>query len=347
MMTQLTINNLACDYNDQSVISELSLALDKNEILALLGPSGCGKTTLLRSIAGLQAVSAGEIYLGDKLVSSSKVMLPSEHRNVGMIFQDYALFPHLTVEKNIAFGLGKLSKQEQQQRISSMLSLVKLTDFAQRYPHQLSGGQQQRVAIARALAYQPDLMLLDEPFSNIDSQSRGEIMIEIRQILKQQQVPAVFVTHSKDEAFAFADKLAIFNQGKIEQIGTAQTLYQNPASPYVANFMGKANYIKINGVNGERVMTRLGDIVIDDKTMREHHCTVMLRPEQLKLSHQQGGDFKVEHCFFSGSHWVYRVRDEKDTALALEVHSNEEFVVGQSLDVGVEEHALVTFNMAG
>ncbi|MDP2560730.1 ABC transporter ATP-binding protein [Psychrobium sp. 1_MG-2023] len=346
-MTQLTINNLACDYNDQSVISELSLALDKNEILALLGPSGCGKTTLLRSIAGLQAVSAGEIYLGDKLVSSSKVMLPSEHRNVGMIFQDYALFPHLTVEKNIAFGLGKLSKQEQQQRISSMLSLVKLTDFAQRYPHQLSGGQQQRVAIARALAYQPDLMLLDEPFSNIDSQSRGEIMIEIRQILKQQQVPAVFVTHSKDEAFAFADKLAIFNQGKIEQIGTAQTLYQNPASPYVANFMGKANYIKINGVNGERVMTRLGDIVIDDKTMREHHCTVMLRPEQLKLSHQQGGDFKVEHCFFSGSHWVYRVRDEKDTALALEVHSNEEFVVGQSLDVGVEEHALVTFNMAG
>ncbi|MGB0899131.1 MAG: ABC transporter ATP-binding protein, partial [Psychrobium sp.] len=224
-MTQLTISNLSSQYDDKAVITGLSLTLEQDEIVALLGPSGCGKTTLLRAIAGLQSITAGEIKLGDVVMTTPMQSLPSEKRNIGMIFQDYALFPHLNVTDNIAFGLQKIAKSQQGDIVQEMLRLVKLQGYGDRFPHELSGGQQQRVAIARALAYKPQLMLLDEPFSNIDSQSRGEIMQEMRQILKAQGVPALFVTHSKDEAFAFADKIAIFSEGKIEQIDQGSVLY--------------------------------------------------------------------------------------------------------------------------
>jgi len=341
-MTKLTIKDLSCQYDGHRVIENLSLAIESNEIIALLGPSGCGKTTLLRTIAGLQAVSNGEIHLGDKLVSSANFMLESEKRNVGMIFQDYALFPHLTVAQNIAFGLSKLDKNAAHDRVTAMLKLVKLSDFCQRFPHEISGGQQQRVAIARALAYQPDLMLLDEPFSNIDSQSRSEIMIEIRQILKAQNVPAVFVTHSKDEAFAFADKLAIFNQGKIEQIGSAEQLYSRPNSPYVANFMGKANYLPITAVNGQSISTLLGDIVVDT-SLRDDHNIAMLRPEQLSLSEQQSSELAIEYSFFCGSHWVHRLVNNGMPGQAIEVHCKMSYEVGTKVSVSVSSHDLVTF----
>ncbi len=344
-MTKLVINNLACQYNDQLVIDDLSLVLENNEIIALLGPSGCGKTTLLRTIAGLQSVQGGEIYLGDNLVSSADVMLESERRNIGMIFQDYALFPHLSVAQNIAFGLSKLDKSIVSERVKTMLKLVKLSDFGDRYPHEISGGQQQRVAIARALAYQPDIMLLDEPFSNIDSQSRSEIMMEIRHILKEQDVPAVFVTHSKDEAFAFADKLAIFNQGKIEQIGTAQELYQHPASPYVANFMGKANYIDITEVNGHSIGTVLGDIEVDT-ALKQCHEIAMLRPEHLALEPSVSSSLLIKNSFFCGSHWVHRVQDSTNEALSIEVHAKVTYPPGSSVDVRVIPHDVVTFKQS-
>jgi len=342
-MTKLAINNLACQYDNHTVIDQLSLTLENNEIIALLGPSGCGKTTLLRAIAGLQAVQGGEIFLRDKLVSSAKKMLPSEQRNIGMIFQDYALFPHLSVAKNIGFGLSKLDPSEAAQRVEAMLKLVKLTDFADRYPHEISGGQQQRVAIARALAYQPDIMLLDEPFSNIDSQSRSEIMMEIRQILKTQDVPAVFVTHSKDEAFAFADKLAIFNQGKIEQIGTAQALYQNPASPYVANFMGKANYVGITKINGQSISTALGDIVVDTASKKNHQIA-MLRPEHLTLEQSSDSSLSITNSFFCGSHWLHRIEDRACAAPAIEVHSALSYPIDTGVSVRVIPHDVVTFH---
>lgn len=339
-MTNLVINDLECHYNGHSVIDKLSLTLENNEIIALLGPSGCGKTTLLRTIAGLQQVQGGEIHLGGKLVSSAQKTLESERRNVGMIFQDYALFPHLNVVQNIAFGLSKLDKHEANQRVNAMLALVKLQGFAQRFPHELSGGQQQRVAIARALAYQPDLMLLDEPFSNIDSQSRSEIMVEIRQILKQQNVPAVFVTHSKDEAFAFADKLAIFNQGKIEQIGSAQTLYQQPASAYVANFMGKANYIPITSSFAGKVTTAVGEL---DVNADSAHRTVMLRPEHVLVEPDANGSLVVERSVFSGSHWSHQLMDTSAEQLRIEAYSQQSLAVGEKVTVNVAAHDVVTF----
>ncbi len=345
-MSHLSIRNIVCRYDGQAVINELSLSLKDNDIIALLGPSGCGKTTLLRTIAGLQEVNAGEIYFGDRLVSSMHTMLASEHRNVGMIFQDYALFPHLSVSDNIGFGLNKLSKSARQERVSEMLDLVKLAPFAQRFPHELSGGQQQRVAIARALAYQPSLMLLDEPFSNIDSQSRGEIMMEIRQILKQQNVPAVFVTHSKDEAFAFADKLAIFNQGRIEQIGSAQSLYQQPVSPYVANFMGKANYLPLLAINEQSVQSALGEISLANASNRQRHNTLMVRPEQLQLTASESrNDYQIIQRFFSGGHWVYTLKNSAADKLSLEAHCAQELSINCFVKVTVKPHDIVSFEI--
>ncbi|NRA69485.1 MAG: ABC transporter ATP-binding protein [Gammaproteobacteria bacterium] len=344
-MTTLAIENLVCQYDGKPVISDLSLCLKSNEIVALLGPSGCGKTTLLRAIAGLQAVTQGSITMGDTLVSSSKVMIGSEKRHIGMIFQDYALFPHLTVAQNVGFGISRRSKIEQQEQVEQMLKLVKLEPFSERFPHELSGGQQQRVAIARALAYQPNIMLLDEPFSNIDSQSRLSIMMEIRGILKQQQVPAVFVTHSKDEAFAFADKLAIFNQGKIEQIGSAQDLYLRPKSPYVASFMGKANFVDIIGVDQQCVTTAIGKIdLLPQDLVINLPSQIMLRPEQLKLTADASSHFYVEHCFFGGSHWVYQIKDHQRPSLVLEVHHREHFELNTAVAITIGAHPLVIFN---
>lgn len=343
-MTTLAIENLACQYNGKAIIEDLSLTLESNEIIALLGPSGCGKTTLLRTIAGLQQITHGQISISNKVVSTPKKLLASEKRNVGMIFQDYALFPHLTVAQNIAFGISKLTKSGQTQRVESMLKLVKLEPFSARFPHELSGGQQQRVAIARALAYQPDIMLLDEPFSNIDSQSRFSMMLEIRQILKEHGVPAVFVTHSKDEAFAFADRLAIFNQGKIEQIGNAQDLYLRPCSAYVASFMGKTNFLSITRFTEDGVLTCLGGIESIGRSMlNPDHTQVMLRPEQILLTPQADSEFFIKHCFFGGSHWVYQVANRTDLKSMLEVHSVHELAVETSVGVTVVPHELVSF----
>lgn len=238
-MTILHISQLTCGYSAEKVLKNLDLTMAQNEILCLLGASGCGKTTLLKAIAGLQDIEQGEIRFNQQNLAT----LPVEKRQIGVIFQDYALFPHLTVKENIAFGLQHKSAVEKNEIIEKMTALVRLTGLLARYPYELSGGQQQRVAIARALACNPRLLLLDEPFSNIDSQVRYQMIDEIKEILKSQQIPAIFVTHSKEEAFAFADKLAIMDKGKIVQVGQAEALYQLPVNKFVAEFLGNVNYL--------------------------------------------------------------------------------------------------------
>lgn len=344
-MTQLTISNLSSKYDDKAVIEGLSLSLESNEIVALLGPSGCGKTTLLRAIAGLQPICDGEISLGNTVISTPKKSVPSEKRNVGMIFQDYALFPHLSVNDNVAFGLQKLDKSKRQAVVDDMLRLVKLLGYGDRFPHELSGGQQQRVAIARALAYKPQLMLLDEPFSNIDSQSRGEIMQEMRQILKEQGVPAVFVTHSKDEAFAFADKIAIFNEGKIEQIDSGSVLYAQPSSCYVANFMGKTNYLTIESATNEHLNTVLGPLTLNGSDLPIDHNVVMLRPEQIVIDESSAHRFVVKQAIFAGSHWIYQVAAKADDNVLVEVHSHQRLAQEQELGLTATVHQWVTFKI--
>ena len=219
------------------VVDQLNLQLPQGEIGCLLGASGCGKTTVLRAIAGFEPLRNGRILLDQQVLSTVQQQVPPEHRHVGMMFQDYALFPHLTVEKNVAFGLRKWNKTEREARVREMLQLVDLGPLAQRYPHELSGGQQQRVALARALASRPSLLLLDEPFSNLDVDTRERLAFEVRDILKSAGMTAILVTHNQAEAFAIADRIGVMQAGRIIQWDTPYGLHHRPANDFVADFI--------------------------------------------------------------------------------------------------------------
>lgn len=241
MATLLNLNNLKLGYPQgkdfKTIVHQLSLQLDKGEIGCLLGPSGCGKTTVLRSIAGFEPVYAGQIQLEGQTISENARMVPPEHRQIGMMFQDYALFPHLSIEKNIAFGLQKLPKEQAKKITQEMLELIGLQQSAKAYPHELSGGQQQRVALARAIAPSPKLLLLDEPFSNLDVDTRERLALDVRAILKEKQLSAILVTHNQVEAFVFADKIGIINQGRLEQWSDPKTLIEAPNNAFVKDYI--------------------------------------------------------------------------------------------------------------
>lgn len=240
-MTALNVNNISLSFGSSQVLAGASFQLAEHQVACLLGESGCGKTSLLRVIAGLESAAQGEVYLFDKTLQDQQKNIATEKRNIGVVFQDYALFPHLNVRQNIAFGINKLIKDKQQRhkKVDEMLLLVGLEGQQDKYPHQLSGGQQQRVAIARALAPAPKLLLLDEPFSNLDVHLREQLAKDLRDIIKQQNIMALMVTHDQQEAFAFADKIGVMHQGKIEQWGSAEQIYHQPSSHYVANFIGE------------------------------------------------------------------------------------------------------------
>ena len=238
--------------------SDISFAAQEGEILCLLGPSGCGKTTILRAIAGFEPVRSGQIFLSGQLVSSPDVMTPTEDRHVGMVFQEYALFPHLRVQDNIAFGLRHLARSERKVRVQEMLRLIGLEGFERRYPHELSGGQQQRVALARALVQHPVVLLLDEPFSNLDPDMAGRMRQELHDLLRRTKTTTMLVTHDHDEAFAMADRIAVLNQGRLEQFDTPEIIYHMPATPFVADFVGQADFIPGTVSNG-MVHTELGE----------------------------------------------------------------------------------------
>ena len=303
-MSALKIDDLHCQHQHQlqAVLSGVSLTVEENEILCLLGASGGGKTTLLRAIAGLMPVSRGALWLRGRQVEGGGISAPAEQRETGFIFQDYALFPHLTVEQNLAFALRplRLAVAQQRQRIQEMLSMVSLDSLAQRNPHELSGGQQQRVAIARALVCRPQLLLLDEPFSNIDAQVRWTLIREIRTLLKSLNMAAVFVTHSKEEAFAFADRLALLEKGRVVQIGTPKQLYHQPASPYVAEFLGQGNLVPCDWLAAGHLASALGDIRVEGDPAACPEPLLFVRPQLLAVS--QGGPGTLLEQQFLGSH---------------------------------------------
>ncbi|MGZ9897371.1 ABC transporter ATP-binding protein [Shewanella gaetbuli] len=342
-MSTLTIENVFSDYQGQVILKGLNLTLQQGEIVALLGPSGCGKTTLLRAVAGLQAISKGTIKINGEVLNNDDTFMPSERRGVGMIFQDYALFPHLTVADNILFGVKGLSKAECESRLQEMLELVKLTGLEQRYPHELSGGQQQRVSIARALAYEPQILLLDEPFSNIDAQVRNEMMLEIRAILKQRNVSAVFVTHSKDEAFVFADKLALFKEGAIIQHGLAEELYASPKDKYVAEFLGSGNYLPVSVNSPHEVKSPIG-ILHSSAALTfpvDYQGQLLLRPQQVELIADEQGLATIIERRFLGTVCHYWVKVEEH---CLEVRSQMlQLVPGQKVNLYAPAHPLVIF----
>ena len=260
MMTRLLLNlhNVSCGFGGQPVVQELNLHLNAGDIACLLGPSGCGKTTSLRAIAGFEPLLAGEISLAGEVISRPGFTLPPEKRRIGMVFQDYALFPHLTVSQNVAFGIRQ---HPQSQRITDeLLELVNLSALGKRYPQELSGGQQQRVALARALAPEPRMLLLDEPFSNLDGELRRRLSKEVREILKARGTSAILVTHDQEEAFAVSDHVGVFQDGRLQQWDTPYNLYHEPLTPFVASFIGQGYFIRGQLLTPDTVQTELGII---------------------------------------------------------------------------------------
>ncbi|AXY00384.1 ABC transporter ATP-binding protein [Vibrio alfacsensis] len=342
MSCALSIQNLTCQYDAQTVLESLSLEVEQGQIVCLLGASGCGKTTLLKAIAGLLPLSSGQMSLNCVTIDDGENWLPPEQRNIGMIFQDYALFPHLTVAENIAFGLKNESAQQKLLKVEEMLGLVHLKGYGDRYPHQLSGGQQQRVAIARSLAYKPDLLLLDEPFSNIDTQVRHELIGEIRKIFKEQGVTAIFVTHSREESFAFADKMAVMNRGVIEQYGTASELYYQPSSKFVADFLGGGSYLAAKRISDIEFETQLG--VIEANTQQEiligAECSLLLRPQHVQIEADSESAVKVLEQHFMGDHCRYIIDVNGDRLLAT---SAQALNVGDNVTVKVETQGVLAF----
>ncbi|MGH7388494.1 MAG: ABC transporter ATP-binding protein [Candidatus Rokuibacteriota bacterium] len=287
-------------------VDGLTLTVEPGQILALLGPSGCGKTTTLRLVAGFETPDAGRVVIRGRVVADggTGVLLPPEERGVGVVFQDYALFPHLTVADNVAFGLRGQPRDRRGQRGRAVLDLVGLADFAGRYPHELSGGQQQRVAVARALAPAPALMLLDEPFSNLDADLRAQMRDEVEKVLRGTGTTAVFVTHDQEEAFTIADVVGVLNHGRLEQVGPPETIYHHPATPFVAEFVGAADFLP-GLVTSAGIVTEVG--VFGNVEGREpgEKVQVMIRPDDITFVPAEDGEAVILRRYFRGSENLY------------------------------------------
>ena len=303
----LELRAVSCAYEiGRPAVQGISFVAREGEILCLLGPSGCGKTTILRAIAGFEPVRSGQLFLSGQLMSSPDVMIPTENRRVGMVFQEYALFPHLRVQDNISFGLRHLPRNERTSRIQEMLQLTGLEGFERRYPHELSGGQQQRVALARALVQDPVVLLLDEPFSNLDPDMAGRMRQDLHDLLRRTKTTTVLVTHDHDEAFAMADRVAVLNQGCLEQFDTPEMMYHMPATPFVADFVGQADFIP-GTVSQGMVHTELGEFPDTIECKDGTAVVVMIRPDDIHLVPTKDARSRILSRQFRGSENLYTV----------------------------------------
>ena len=322
----------------------LSFTVESGRILALLGPSGCGKTTTLRLIAGFETPDQGRIAIAGQTVADADrgIHVEPEARGVGVVFQDYALFPHLTIAQNVGFGLERKSRSERRARVAQVLDLVGLTDFAERYPHELSGGQQQRVAVARALAPAPTLILLDEPFSNLDADLRAQMRDEVEKILRATGTTAIFVTHDQEEAFTIADQVGVLDQGRLEQVGAPEVIYHNPATPFVAEFVGAADFLP-GLVSREGIVTEIGVFGNLNGRALGSRVRVMIRPDDVTFVPDAAGEAVIVRRYFRGSENLYCL----DLPSGHRVHSSQPSSAAfpNGLRVRPEAHVLhvVTF----
>jgi iron(III) transport system ATP-binding protein len=305
-MTQAAVicQGISKSFGATAVVQELTLHLEPGHILALLGPSGCGKTTTLRLLAGFEAIDSGRIEIAGQVVADGRLHLPPEKRRVGMVFQDYAIFPHLNVAQNIAFGLGRGATADK--RTQAMLDLVGLERVDGQMPHELSGGQQQRVALARALALEPVVLLLDEPFSNLDTTLRVQVRAEVRDLLKKSQATAIFVTHDQEEALFIGDRVAVMNQGQLEQLGTPYDLFHRPSTRFVAAFMGETDFVP-GMVTGQGVVTPLGILPQSINLAEGTAVAVAVRPDDVTLAADNEGNGRIVARRFVGIANIYRI----------------------------------------
>ena len=330
MRSAVKLTGVARSYGPVTAVRDVDLEVGRGEILALLGPSGCGKTTTLRLIAGFETPGSGTVEVGGRTVAGPGVNVPPEKRHVGMVFQDYALFPHLSVAQNVAYGLP--SGKKRGGRVEEVLHLAHLGGLGDRMPHELSGGQQQRVALARALAPGPEVVLLDEPFSNLDAALRARVRMEIRDILKEAGATAIFVTHDQEEALSLADEVAVMMDGAILQSASPEVLYHFPATREVAAFVGDANFLP--GVaEGGQVECELGTIPLVEE--REGEVEVILRPEALVLRGLPDGRATIEDREFYGHDQVLKLRLDSGRTLRSRLVGGPGFNLGSRVDVSV------------
>ncbi|PHQ39139.1 ABC transporter ATP-binding protein [Halorubrum persicum] len=324
----LSLSGVTKDFGPETAVDGVSLDVKPGELLTFLGPSGCGKTTTLRTIAGLEEPTEGRITLGDEAVSGDGAFVPPEERDVGIVFQNFALFPHLTVRENIAFGLDDAGASSA--RVDELLDLVDLPEHGEKTPDQLSGGQKQRVALARSLAPEPEVLLLDEPFSNLDVRLRVEMREEVRRILKQAGVTAVSVTHDQEEALSISDRVAVMNDGRIEQVGRPESVFERPESKFVASFLGRASFLEGELRDGkvETGVGRFDAVTLEgyDTVYDGAPVDVLVRPDDLRASPASAelADGTIVSRQYVGPSFIYRVElDSGEVVHCLHNHVEE------------------------
>ena len=364
MSLLLDVSGISCSYRVKdlkiktNVVHNVSFQVQKGESVCLLGPSGCGKTTVLRAIAGFEPLDCGHISLAGTLLSQREYILPPEQRKLGMVFQDYALFPHLNVADNVRFGLSG-NRFQKKMRVHDMLALVGMTAHAKRFPHELSGGQQQRVALARTLAPAPRLLLMDEPFSSLDTGLRQSLSHEIRSLLKQSGTSAILVTHDQGEAFAFADKIGLLDHGHLMQWGTAQELYHQPASLFTGQFIGQGSLIQGTCCSSGLVETAAGsfipstplgsdllepDLFLELAQPEQSQLTVLVRPDQITCNLQPPYNATVTKTSFQGNHSLTTLTLLTGEQLLIETGSHFSLPVGSSVRVMPKQEKVSVFS---
>ena len=347
MAMQLELDGVSVAYGDSEVVHAVGFSLPAGEIGCLLGPSGCGKTTLLRAIAGFERPSGGSIRLKGEVVASRERMVEPERRRVGMVFQDFALFPHLSIGKNIAFGLRDWTRAERDARVAELLELVGLPGQGARFPHELSGGQQQRIALARAMAPRPDLLLLDEPFSSLDVELREQLAREVRELLKRDGITAILVTHDQLEAFAMADVIGVINEGRLAQWDSGYNLYHRPADRFVADFIGQGVMLA-GSVKSGQVETELGMVggALPVGAEEGAAVEVLLRPDD--VIHDDASSLQVEVTAraFRGAEYLYTLRLPSGAEILCLVQSHHDHAVGSSIGIRLDVEHLALFSRA-
>jgi iron(III) transport system ATP-binding protein len=349
----LSITDLTVAYQrGATVVDRLSLSLARGKIGCVVGSSGCGKTTLLRAIAGFIGVAAGSIDIDGLCVAGPGFAVAPERRGIGLVFQDYALFPHLRVIDNVAFGLRGADGTARAQRIAAMLELVGLGAQAQKYPHELSGGQQQRVALARALAPAPKLLLMDEPFSNLDVELRARLGAEVRQILKASGTTAILVTHDQQEAFAIADRIGVMNDGRLEQWDRPYELYHRPATRYVADFIGEGVFLPAQVLSPQRVAIELGELKGDVPLPCQGGCAtcgkgchvdVLLRPDDVVHDDASPMTAEVVRKIFRGGDFIYTLKLDSGREVLALVPSHHDHAIGERIGIRLDADHVITF----
>ena len=358
MSVNIRIQNAVKKYGDNVVIPDLSLDIKEGEFFTLLGPSGCGKTTLLRMIAGFNSIEGGDFYFGDRRIND----LDPAKRNIGMVFQNYAIFPNMTVEKNVEFGLKNrnVSKEERAVEVKKFLKLMQIEDFAERMPEKLSGGQQQRVALARALVIKPDVLLMDEPLSNLDAKLRIEMRTAIKQLQNSIGITTVYVTHDQEEAMAVSDRIAVFNHGVIQQIGTPKALYQRPANLFVANFIGHSNELEgsLTKENGQMVISVCDDYSFVLNNVKEEHCQdgvlpvkLAVRPEEwiIQEETEPGIAGTIIDSIFLGlnTHYLIQLSNGKEVEAVKESEIDSILPKGKNVKLQIKSHKVNVFLEGG